>query len=268
MNRRKTSHRMHECCTLPPNRRRGLSRLDVLITVGLVTLLAGLLIPAVHSAREAALTSACIGGNSKAFSLALHNYHDVHGTFPPAYVTGERNRPTHSWRVLLLPYLDLNDAYDRYDLTKPWDAAANRQLIDSRVDRPFKCPKAPPENATMTEFLAIVGRDTLWPEDGTCISFKDIPDGTANTILFAEVDTSGIHRAEPRDFHTLQMSFRVNSEFGQGISSPHRGIAFAAFADGSIKALRNGISEEVVRALVTRNGAERVKPRQEGRELY
>src|SRR5438445_2885649 len=39
-------------------------------------------------------------------ALALHNYHDTHGTLPPAAVRGPDGRPLYSWRVLLLPFID------------------------------------------------------------------------------------------------------------------------------------------------------------------
>jgi len=37
--------------------------------------------------------------------LALFNYHDDYGSYPPAYIADESGRPMHSWRVLILPYL-------------------------------------------------------------------------------------------------------------------------------------------------------------------
>jgi hypothetical protein len=51
--------------------------------------------------------------------LALRNYHDRYGRFPPAYVADEHGRPTHSWRVLLLPWLDHRAIYDRYRFDEP-----------------------------------------------------------------------------------------------------------------------------------------------------
>src|SRR5688572_33251458 len=48
--------------------------------------------------------------------------------FPPAYVADSNGTPMHSWRVLILPYIEANHIYDRYDQTQPWDSATNRQL--------------------------------------------------------------------------------------------------------------------------------------------
>ena len=41
----------------------------------------------------------------KQIGVALHNYHDAHGCFPPAYIADANGRPMHSWRILLLAFL-------------------------------------------------------------------------------------------------------------------------------------------------------------------
>ena len=48
----------------------------------------------------------CVKIHMISIIVALHNYHDEHGSFPPAYVSDESGRPLYSWRVLILPYLD------------------------------------------------------------------------------------------------------------------------------------------------------------------
>src|SRR5260370_743998 len=57
------------------------------------------------SSREPARRSQC-KNNLKQIGLALHNYHDVYGSFPPAYFVDASGKPMHSWRVLILPFLD------------------------------------------------------------------------------------------------------------------------------------------------------------------
>src|SRR5262245_23505539 len=67
--------------------------------------------------------------NLKQIGLALHAFHDVHQHLPPAFVTGPDNRPWHSWRVLLLPFIDQAALYTRYKFDEPWDGPGNRTLL-------------------------------------------------------------------------------------------------------------------------------------------
>src|SRR5262245_48474313 len=60
--------------------------------------------------------------------LALHNYYNEHGHFPPPYVADAAGKSMHSWRVLILPYLGRQDLYDAYDLNEPWNGPSNRKL--------------------------------------------------------------------------------------------------------------------------------------------
>ena len=57
------------------------------------------------SGQEAGFQLLC-RNNMKQIALALHHYHDAFGAFPPAYVPDEDGRPMHSWRVLILPFLE------------------------------------------------------------------------------------------------------------------------------------------------------------------
>lgn len=75
---------------------------------------------------------------------ALNNYRGVHGAFPPLIVYDDSGRPVHSWRSLVLPYLDsrvANNAAGPYDPNQPWDADAN--LTAARTAPiAYRCPAA------------------------------------------------------------------------------------------------------------------------------
>ncbi|MFN0056356.1 MAG: DUF1559 domain-containing protein [Planctomycetales bacterium] len=76
------------------------------------------------------------------------------------------------------------------------------------------------------------------------------------TLHVVEVADSGIHWMEPRDLHVVQMSPRINSQSGQGISSKHTGVAHILFADGSVRLITESVSVTTIGRFMTINGGE------------
>jgi hypothetical protein len=202
--------------------------------------------------REAVHRSQC-KNNLKQIGLALHNYHDKFGCFPPAFVADENGRPLHSWRVLILPFLDQSPLYNKYRFDEPWDGPNNSKLADTILPV-YNCPSDDHSGTSSfsmtTNYVAIVGGETAWPESGAT-AFRDIRDGTSNTLLVVEVANSGIHWIEPRDLHVVQMAPSINAKSGQGISSRHTGGAHGLIADGSVRYIRDILSAKDLRAWLT-----------------
>jgi hypothetical protein len=197
--------------------------------------------------------------NLKQIAMALHLYHDTYGSFPPAYVADENGRPMHSWRVLILPFVEQKALYDEYRFDEPWDGPHNRTLADS-MPSVYRCPSDPGANPHLpiSSYLAVVGPETNWPGEKT-VSLHDVKDGTSQTLLVVESHNSGIHWMEPRDLHTGQMAREINPAHGQGICSCHgsqRELAQAALADGSVQILSNDLTREEIEALLTIAGGE------------
>jgi hypothetical protein len=69
--------------------------------------------------------------NLKQIGLALHNYHDVYKSFPPAAIYSKDGKPLLSWRVAMLPYLHTSQGnlLKKFRLDEPWDSEHNRALI-------------------------------------------------------------------------------------------------------------------------------------------
>src|SRR6476661_8060061 len=118
--------------------RRGFTLIELLVVIAIIAVLVALLLPAVQQAREAARRSQC-KNNLKQIGLALHNYHDVNGCFPPAYIADENGKPMHSWRVLILPYLDQAALHTEYNFSEPWDGPNNSRLL-ARRPAVYACP--------------------------------------------------------------------------------------------------------------------------------
>ncbi|MEL7264459.1 MAG: DUF1559 domain-containing protein [Planctomycetota bacterium] len=70
--------------------------------------------------------------NVKQIGLGLANYHASWNSFPPAYTVDANGNRLHSWRTLILPYVEQQPLYDRIDLTKPWDDPAHASQLTLR----------------------------------------------------------------------------------------------------------------------------------------
>ena len=121
--------------------------MNTLKVLGLIfVLLVGLalMLPAVsRGSREAAKRTQC-KNNLKQIMLAFHNYHDTYSAFPPAYTTDADGRRLHSWRTLLLPYLDQQKLYSSIDLAKPWNDPVNAEARKSLL-HVYSCPSVADE---------------------------------------------------------------------------------------------------------------------------
>lgn len=220
------------------------------------------LLPTTSHPPEAYHRSAC-KNNLKNLGLALHSYHDTYKTFPPAIVRDTTGRPYLSWRTLVLPYVVQDVGYENYKFDEPWDSPHNTNLLPGNIEV-FRCPsnKTNPKTAT-TNYVAVIGPNTAWRSDGTVVSIKDITDGTSNTILLVETQEAGIHICEPRDLSLDQMVLKINSPVGQGLSSDHRlkaqslGI-HVLMADGIVRWFPNDVPPDVIYAMLTINGGERI----------
>lgn len=191
---------------------RGFTLIELLVVIAIIAILIALLLPAVQQAREAARRSQC-KNNLKQLGLALHNYHDVHNTFPANGVAGTTenvggryNQAWLSWSglAMLLPYLDQAPVYNKINWNYRWDnnngGTVNNTMARTRIQT-FMCPSDPGSAATYTANMSPTayalsagpasnwsmrsnnpGFATLWKGS----NIRDITDGTSNTIAASE----------------------------------------------------------------------------------
>jgi len=159
----------------------------------------------------------------------------------------------HSWRVLILPYIDQGDLYKEYHFDEPWDGPNNRKLA-SRMPAVYALHGEERPGNTTTNYLAVVGAETIW-HGSKGVSRDAVKDATSTTILLVENKGAGVHWMEPRDLSFAQMDFMLPSP--NGISSRFIDPA-VAMADGSVVRLTPKMTADVLRAMLTINGGEKL----------
>ncbi len=235
---------------LKPNsaKQNGFTLVELLVVLAIIAMLVALFFPATRGSGEAARRSIC-KLNLKQIGLALHNYHDAYGAFPPAYTVDAAGKRLHSWRTLILPYLDQKPLYERIDLSKPWDDPANAEAFKTRL-AVYACPDADgPENHT--SYLAVVSPNScLQPNQPRKIS--EITDGAGNTLMVIEVAAwQAVPWMSPRDADE-SMVLGVSPES----TLNHSGGGHALFVDGRVQFLLDDMPIAERRAMISVAGGD------------
>lgn len=230
------------------------SRVELVCWVAAAVLIAGLiyaLLPRIGGPRGAGKRDEC-RDNLRMIGRALYQYHNDHGCVPPAYFADAAGEPIHSWRALLLPYLD-EELARQYRFDEPWDGPHNQALHD-RIARQFRCPsdKSPKND---TSYVVVIGPQTLWPGSETR-RLASVTDGLSNTIAIVEVANSGINWLQPRDFTVAELQAVMHPVEKAAGSTNHSGGRLVLMADSSVQFVHDRISREQLDALLTIDGRE------------
>src|SRR3954452_4745359 len=195
--------------------------IELLVVIAIIAVLIALLLPAVQAAREAARRSQCVN-NMKQIGLALHNYHSVNDTFPPAALptynaTTKANIANGSFsaQARLLGGLEQMALYNSANFSHVCVNAAPGSAINSTVTlsrlNVFLCPSATPPSWNIIKLTGVTARapgnnyfaswgsglefdgtKTAGPPNGVfqyggaSFGLRDITDGSTNTIAFGE----------------------------------------------------------------------------------
>jgi prepilin-type processing-associated H-X9-DG protein len=220
-----------------------LGLLSVLSIAAIGCVAFALLLPAQRRVRPAAKRTQC-KNNIKQIGLALHNYHEHYGTFPPAYTVDSNGKRLHSWRTLILPYVDQGELFKQIDLSKAWDDPANAEAAKTEL-YVYHCPSAPGPGNHAT-YMVVVGPDTCFP-GAVSKSIPEIKDGTSNSVMVVEVDSEkSVPWMSPTD---VDERFFLN--LGPKSKVSHTGGLNTLLADGSVRFISFNLDQKVRRALMT-----------------
>ncbi|MEZ6091852.1 MAG: DUF1559 domain-containing protein [Pirellulaceae bacterium] len=202
------------------SKNQGFTLIELLVVIAIIGILVGLLLPAVQAAREAARRMSC-SNNLKQLSLALHNYHDTFGLFPPmstgpltsgwsSYPVGtsaDDNGWISGWPVTS-PFIEQTTVFEHVDWTNcpvPWDTSVGGPWRDVKPVV-MNCP------STIDAPEPLLGRNSYRFCMGTTVRFCNhvsqdqtdgmfqrrhsrglahVTDGTSNTLAVGELAQHG-----------------------------------------------------------------------------
>jgi prepilin-type N-terminal cleavage/methylation domain-containing protein/prepilin-type processing-associated H-X9-DG protein len=190
-------------------RRSAFTLIELLVVIAIISVLVGLLLPAVQKVREAGNRLSC-QNNLKQFGLALQNYHGAYSSFPmsrtsPPLAIGASSYAL-SAHSSLLPFLEQDNIYALINWNAQWGGPENATPAAARV-RIFVCPSDPrvsnvpstfaPSSYRVNEGTSIVYvpsslNSSLVPQQngpfvlGQTCRIADITDGTSNTAAMSE----------------------------------------------------------------------------------
>jgi prepilin-type processing-associated H-X9-DG protein len=211
-------------------------------------LLVGLTLPAVQAAREAARRMSC-SNNMRQIGLALHNYESKYKKLPPAFTVDENGVRMHSWRTLVLPFLEQEDLYNSIDLTKPWDHPDNELARDADVPF-FRCPSSTIPIG-FTTYQAVDDPQGMF-NGSQSQKFSSVTDGLSNTIMLYESDAEqAVHWMEPKDGDIQAMV-----DASRNPKKTHTRGGNVLFGDCSVRFLSNDMPVNDLKSLGTSSGGE------------
>jgi prepilin-type processing-associated H-X9-DG protein/prepilin-type N-terminal cleavage/methylation domain-containing protein len=196
----------------PRTSRAAFTLIELLVVIAIISVLFGLLLPAVQKVRGTAARLSC-QNNLKQIGLGLHNHHNTHNAFPPGYLAAgpyqdgaTDTAPGWAWAAFLLPHVEQGNLYEQLNFNQP---VQNSPGIQSLL-KVYLCPSdlTPTTafsvvdafdnliaSAAPSSYAACVGGD----ESDTCgpggrgvfyrnsrTRLGDVTDGTSSTILVGE----------------------------------------------------------------------------------
>ena len=202
---------------------RGFTLIELLVVIAIIAVLIALLLPAVQAAREAARRAQCVN-NLKQIGLALHNYHDINGSFPldRCLFTGITPR-TYSFSgwAAILPQLEQSTVFSAINFSLPNANQAGNTTVLNITIAAYVCPSEsqtiPAGNGAGTNYSLSEGSNIVYSYGATDTTgiqanqprpngpffpntvcrIAQFTDGTSNSVMVGERLLGGFARHDP-----------------------------------------------------------------------
>lgn len=185
--------------------------------------------------------------NMKQIGIAFHSQHDANWGMSAPHArdfTGKVNTDL-SWRVGILPYIEQQSLYNRFDLTQPWDSAKNKPLSNTPI-KTYTGPFDGPEPSVNTPYRVFYGGGAMFNEDGQPVRLTEVTDGTSNTIMTVGAFEQ-VPWAQPKEF-----KYDPNGPLPKLGHARLRGGFQVGLVDGSVRFVSDRVSETTLRRAITK----------------
>ena len=250
--------------------RQGLTLVELLVAVGIITVALAILFPAVQEARESARRMDCCH-RLRQIGIALHQFHADQNAYPVGCLEWRASDPTNrqlAWSAFLLPYIEQQPLSDRLDLEVGFDAASNQDAASQPI-QVYRCPSGKRQQLSnrraLIDYGGIYGERIASPNNppkgvmliDTPVRNAEIIDGLSNTLIVAE-DTKSTDGEWINGNNIFDQAFAINASpfFENDIRSDHRQGANVCVCDGSVKFLSDSTDLMLLASLCTRAGNE------------
>jgi prepilin-type N-terminal cleavage/methylation domain-containing protein/prepilin-type processing-associated H-X9-DG protein len=184
-------------------RRSAFTLIELLVVIAIISILMGLLLPAVQKVREAAARMSC-QNNLKQLGIAMHNYHGSYQKLPPG-----SNPSGFTVVTLLLPFLEQNNIYQQINWSASPDDPTNAGPYGFTI-KSLLCPSdgfPVPPGLAGNNYFANYGTNIQFFGDATVangvfalrdngITLLAVTDGTSNTVAFSELKKGDFNNAK------------------------------------------------------------------------
>ena len=169
-------------------------------------------------------------------AIGLHNAHDAYKGFPFAEPAIPGFNKDLSWRVIVLPFMENGNLYDKFDTKQAWDSENNMPLV-KEMPRVYGFGVG----GNKTSICWIKASDRR-------VRLETIRDGASNTIMLME-NPNMVTWCKPDDLSINEaVNLVKNLKDGEEL--------VIVFYDASVRTVSNKMDIEMFKAMLTPNGGE------------